>query len=344
MDVPDAAPRRIGILAGGNWIIDHVKVLDGWPQQDALANILSESWGNGGSPYNILKDLSRLGASFPLAGIGLVGDDADGQRIFADCRTHGIDTAQLRSTPLAPTSYSDVMTDRTTGRRTFFHQRGANALLAPAHFDFSTTSAKIFHLGYLLLLDGLDALDHGIPKAREVLQRARTAGLLTSLDCVSEASDRFHAVAKPVLPEADVLFVNDYETEQLTGLALGRGHAINRITVEQAARALLALGVRRHVIIHFPEGACAASSDGTVVWQPSVRVPAALIAGAAGAGDAFASGCLLALHDDQPLAAALELGVCAAATSLLHPTCSESMLPAAEALSFGRRHGFHPPS
>ncbi|MFA6962768.1 MAG: carbohydrate kinase family protein [Opitutaceae bacterium] len=279
---------RSGILAGGNWIIDHVKILDGWPQQDALANILSESWGNGGSPYNILKDLSRLGADFPLAGIGLVGDDADGQRIFADCRQHGIDTTQLRSTSLAPTSYSDVMTDRTTGRRTFFHQRGANALLSPEHFDFSTTSAKIFHLGYLLLLDGLDALDLGIPKARDVLRRARTAGLLTSLDCVSENGDRFHAVVKPVLPEVDVLFVNDYEAEQLSGLAFGRGDSINRATVEQAARALLALGVRRHVIIHFPEGACAA------------------------------------------------------ATSLLHPTCSESVPTAAEALRFGREHGFHP--
>jgi len=99
---------RSGLLAGGNWIIDHVKILDGWPQQDALANIVAESWGNGGSPYNILKDLSRLGASFPLAGIGLVGDDADGQRIFDDCRRHGIDTAQLRSTSLAPSGGRDT--------------------------------------------------------------------------------------------------------------------------------------------------------------------------------------------------------------------------------------------
>ena len=337
-----ALPPRTGLLAGGNWIIDHVKLLDGWPPQDALANILSQSWGNGGSPYNILKDLSLLHAAFPLAAVGLVGDDSDGRRIISDCRAHKIDTTQLRLTADAPTSYSDVMTDTTTGRRTFFHQRGANALLSPAHFDFTTTRAKIFHLGYILLLDDLDRLDaDGLPRANAVLRRARAAGLLTSLDCVSEASDRFHAVVKPVLPEADILFVNDYEAEQLTGLTLGRGTAINRALVEQAARTLLAVGVRRHVIIHFPEGACAASSDGSVIWQPSVRVPAALFAGAAGAGDAFASGCLLALHNDQPLAAALELGVCAAASSLLHPTCSESVLPAAEALSFGRTHGFH---
>src|SRR4051812_34367536 len=30
---------RNGILAGGNWIIDHVKIIDTWPAQDALANM-----------------------------------------------------------------------------------------------------------------------------------------------------------------------------------------------------------------------------------------------------------------------------------------------------------------
>ena len=58
---------RSGIIAGGNWIVDHVKLIDTWPPQDALATILSQSWGNGGSPYNVLKNLARLGASFPSA-------------------------------------------------------------------------------------------------------------------------------------------------------------------------------------------------------------------------------------------------------------------------------------
>ena len=325
---------RSGLLAAGNWIIDHVKTLDAWPEQDGLVNILAHETGNGGGPYNVLKDLARLRAPFPLSGLGLVGDDDDGRSIFADCAAHGIDTTRLQITADAPTSYTDVMTVRGTGRRTFFHDRGANAQLSAAHIDFTGVTARWFYLGYLLLLDTLDT------QAAEVLNRARSAGLLTVLDCVSAAPERFTAVVTPVLPEVDVLFANDYEAEQLTGLKLGRGPTLNRTAVEQAARALLALGVRRHVILHFPEGACAASSDGSIVWQPSVRVPAALIAGAAGAGDAFAAGCLFGLHEGQPLAAALELGVCAAATSLLHPTCSESVLPAAEALRFGQKHGF----
>ena len=64
---------RTGILAGGNWIVDAVKMIDVWPQQDALANIASTTQGTGGSPFNILVDLALMGADFPLLAAGLVG-------------------------------------------------------------------------------------------------------------------------------------------------------------------------------------------------------------------------------------------------------------------------------
>jgi sugar/nucleoside kinase (ribokinase family) len=212
---PASAAARRGVLAGGNFIVDHVKLIDAWPPQDSLARILDQSPHNGGGPYNVLKDLARLGAPFPLEAAGLVGDDAHGHWITADCQAHGIDTRQLHRTTRAATSYTDVMTVRGTGRRTFFHQPGANALLAPEHFDFGATTARFFYLGYLLLLDTLDAPGpDGAPRAREVLRAARAAGLRTALDCVSENSDRFGKVVAPVLPEVDVLFANDFEAER----------------------------------------------------------------------------------------------------------------------------------
>jgi hypothetical protein len=57
---------RHGILAGGNWIVDQVKITDVYPAQDALANILTESRCNGGGPFNVLKDLALMKAPFPL--------------------------------------------------------------------------------------------------------------------------------------------------------------------------------------------------------------------------------------------------------------------------------------
>lgn len=337
----ESTTPRSGIIAGGNWISDHVKLIDVWPEQDSLANISGLSLGNGGGPYNVLKDLARLGAPFPLAGIGLLGDDADGQRILKDCADHRIATAQLGVTARQPTSFTDVMTVRGTGRRTFFHHHGANALLAPEHFDFSGSTAKHFHLAYLLLLDALDAPGpDGRPRAAEVLHRARAAGLRTSLDCVSADGARQRATVTPVLPEVDILFSNDHEAEQVTGLKVGRGATLDRAAMEQAAQTLIRLGVREWSVIHFPEGALACSARGETVWQPSVRLPAGEIAGSAGAGDAFAAGVLFGLHENWTMARCLELGVCVAAASLRHPTCSEAVGPLAECLALGRKHGF----
>src|SRR5262245_36351588 len=110
---------RSGLLAGGNWIVDQVKVVDVYPQPEQLANILRQFQGTGGAPYNVLVDLSRLGAPFPLHAAGLVGNDLLGEWIIEDCRNHEVDCRYLGKTDLAPTSYTDVMTEAKGGRRTF---------------------------------------------------------------------------------------------------------------------------------------------------------------------------------------------------------------------------------
>jgi sugar/nucleoside kinase (ribokinase family) len=332
---------RRGVLAAGHWIVDHVKVIDAWPAQDALANILDESVGNGGGAYNMLKNLARLGAPFPLQAAGLVGEDPTGDRILADCRAHGIDATALRATSRAPTGHTDVMTVRDTGRRTFFTRIGANALLGPEHIDFTATRARIFYLGYLLLLDRLDALRDGAPAALDVFARARHAGMITALDMVSAVSDRFATVVSPVLPQVDVCFANDLEAETLTGISLRRAGTLDLPSVEAAAAAMLARGVQRWAIIHFPEGACARSASGETLWQGCVRVPPADILGTAGAGDAFSAGVLFGVHEDWPMTASLELGVCTAAASLYHVTCSESIGSRETCLALGQRFGFH---
>src|ERR1700716_3609103 len=85
------ASGRRGVLAGGNWIIDQVKLIDVYPQPEQLANIRSQAQGTGGAPYNVLVDLAKLGVSFPLLAAGLVGKDALGELILEDCRKHKID-------------------------------------------------------------------------------------------------------------------------------------------------------------------------------------------------------------------------------------------------------------
>ena len=338
-----SATRR-GLLAGGNWIIDHVKLIDTYPAPERLANISGQSSGTGGSPYNILLNLAKMEAGLPLSGAGLVGKDPLGAEILADCRKNSVDTRFIAQTTEASTSYTDVFTVASTGKRTFFHCRGANALWDAKDLDFTKSKARIFHLGYLLLLDRLDRLDkRGNTRAAEILAAAQAAGLKTSIDVVSEASDRFKAIVTPALKHVDYAIMNEYEAGQVTGYEVRREERLATDNLSNAAEAILQMGVRELVVIHFPEGCYARSRAGESLWQSSLQVPPKAIGGTAGAGDAFCSGLLLGVHEGWPLARSLLTGVCAAAMSLTDPTCTGGMKPLAKVLALAKKWGIREP-
>jgi sugar/nucleoside kinase (ribokinase family) len=335
---------RRGVLAGGNWIIDQVKLIDVYPQREQLANILSQSQGTGGAPYNVLIDLARLGANFPLYGAGLVGKDGLGQYILDDCKKHSIDTRYLRSTQEAPTSFTDVMTEQSNGRRTFFHARGANAHWKGEDLDFGKVRAQMFHLGYLLLLDELDEGDTKFgTKAARLLAAAQEAGLKTSVDVVSEDSDRFARIVTPALKYVDYAILNEIEAGKTAGFKIRQADGkLDTVSLRHAAGALLQQGVRELVVVHFPEGSFARTRKGEDVWQSSLNLPEKYIAGTAGAGDAFCAGVLLGLHEGWELKRCLEAGVCAAAASLAEPSCTAGMKPLAACLALAKKYKYRP--
>lgn len=334
--------KRAGIISGGNWIVDFVKLIDVYPEENALANILEEKTGSGGAPFNLLKALSRMRVPIPLQGVGIVGDDEKGREVVSQCKEMGIDYSQLKVRPGCGTSYTDVMTVADSGRRTFFHYRGASAYLSEEDFDFSVSRAKIFHLGYLLLLDELDRVDAGGRSgASRVLEAAIREGFLTSVDIVSEQSERYRSVVPPALRFVDIFFLNELEAKGLTGVEILDSEGFPEMEkVKEAARYILEMGVRKWVIFHFPAGAIAFEKDGPAVYQPCVNFPKQLIRGTVGAGDAFAAGVLAAIHEGWPVKDSLRSGVCVAAMSLLSPGASEGIPSWDECLSFGEKWGF----
>jgi sugar/nucleoside kinase (ribokinase family) len=332
---------RTGLLAAGNFIVDYVKIIDYYPGEEMLASILRESSANGGGPYNILKDLAKMGAAFPLEAAGLIGTDATGRWIMEDCAAHRIATARLCQTSAVSTSYTDAFTVESTGRRTFFHQRGANALLAPDHFDFTGVTARLFYLGYFMLLDTLDAIGpDGRSGASHVLEKASAAGLITAADMVSVEHTDFARSAFSSLPHVDHFILNEIEAGKLAGLSLRTGDGPAWALIENAARALLDKGVRRSVTIHFVEGAVCVEKSGAAHRQASVQLPNGFVQGATGAGDAFAAGLLLGIHENLPWSETLRLAVCSAAMCLSHPATSEGMKPVADCLALGESFGF----
>jgi sugar/nucleoside kinase (ribokinase family) len=339
-----SATSRKGLLAGGNWIIDQVKMIDAYPQPEQLANIRSQSQGTGGAPYNVLIGLAKSGVPFPLMAAGLVGEDALGEQILADCRQRNIDARYLGTTSKAPTSYTDVMTEQGHGRRTFFHARGANALWRAADLDFTRCPARIFHLGYLLLLDALDEPDAKFgTKAARLLAAAQQSGVKTSVDAVSENSDRFAKIVSPALRHVDYCILNEIEAGKTTGFNVREADGrLDTVALRHAAGALLQQGVREVVVIHFPEGAFARTRQGEDHWQSSLKLPADYIAGTAGAGDAFCAGVLLGLHEAWDLPRSLLTGVCLAAASLSDSTCTHGVKSLSSSLALARKFGLRP--
>ncbi len=340
-----STPARRGLLVGGNWIVDRIKIVDVYPQPEQLANIRTEKQGKGGAAYNVLMSLAKSGAPFQLYGAGLVGKDDTGACIIQDCRKHKIDVRYLRTTPKASTAYTDVMTEQQTGRRTFFHWRGANALWDGADLDFGKIKARMFHLGYLLLLDALDAPDKKFgTKAAALLAKAQEAGLKTSIDVVSEDSDRFVQIVQPALKFVDYCILNEIEASKITGFKIrDQNGQIDPVAIRHAAGALLQMGARELVVIHYPEGAFARTRKGEDVWQAALKLPHNYIAGTTGAGDAFCAGVLMGLHEGWELQRCLLTGVCIAAACLSDPTATGGIKQLANSLALAKKFGFQPP-
>jgi len=330
-----------GIIGAGNWIVDTTKIIDVYPAQDTLANIGTEERNNGGGAFNILADLAKLDASFPLHASGLIGNDPDGDWIVAHCQSLGIDTSLLFRHPTASTSYTDVMTVRSTGRRTFFHQRGANRFFGPQHFSWDQMQGRILYLGYLLLLDTLDAIDDQKETvAAQILRTAGERGFYRVVDLVSVERPDYSDIVNPSLPEIDLLICNELEACRVTGIPTRDTHESYLLEgLRQAGQILLARGVRDWVVIHLPEGAYARSSRGEEVWQGCVLLPSEQIVGTAGAGDAFAAGLLYGLHDHYDMQQNLLLGVCAAAACLRAASTSESVSSKDDCLALGAQFG-----
>ena len=315
---------RRGIISAGNWLSDTIKFISHYPAVGNLVTIEKIDQGFGGCAHNVLADLARMQTGIPLYAGGCVGKDALGDEIFSTCEKLGINAEGMCRVDAA-TSYTDVMADMSNGTRTFFHHRGANALFGPEHIEKITAEAKIFHLGYLLLLDRMDAKDeeYGIVAAR-VLDGLQKRGYKTSVDVVSEEGNRFREVILPCLKYMDYFIVNEVEAGACFGRNLRDDEGnILLDEVRAAAHFLMDNGVGEAVAIHFPEGGYGLRKGGEECYEPSFRVEPRDIVSSVGAGDAFCAAMLYALHEELPLSKSLRVANAAARFNLFSDTSTD---------------------
>ncbi len=264
-----------GVLCCGNisldipvWPVDRFQ----WGTTLWVEKIEETVGGNGGSTA---YSLAKLGT--PVRLLGVVGRDANGDKILGRLAATGVDVSRVGRSDL-PTN-SSICVVHPSGDRLFFHQRGASSAVSPDMLDFSPESNigySHFHLANLYTVPAIRTSAPG------VLQRARANGLTTSLDTGWDADGRWMEDLRPCLPFVDLLFVNESEGKMLTGSEAPR-EVVERLRVLGASDVVVKLGGKGCVVF---------AGNGEYA-APGFAVEAI---DTTGAGDCFGGGFLAALR------------------------------------------------
>ncbi len=292
-------PMAGGIYVTGNIVADClVQPVDSLPAWGSTTFVDSIDLHLGGNGAASAYAAGRMGVPVQLA--GAVGEDSFGQFALKRLRGAAVDTSRV-------VVHSGVATATTIGlvnrkaERLFFHDPGASrhCKLGNIPFDPDTIgNCSYFHFGSIFCLPKLR--DH----AGELLQKARGAGLITSLDTDWDTDGRWMEDFKPLCPLLDYLFANRLEAKMLTGSA----------DPGENGRIFRKLGAKV-VVIKLGAAGCAVFSGQGDFSLPAYRVNAI---DTTGAGDCFCGAFLAGLCRGLDLREAAQLGTAVGAQCVQH--------------------------
>lgn len=334
--------ERRGITVAGNILTDIVKTVDCYPKMGMLANIKNVSKAVGGCAPNTAIDLAKIDRSIPISVIGKIGDDEYGRYVLSQLSRYNIDCEKVSVSESKPTSFSDVMS-LTSGERTFFHARGANAEFSPEDIDISSINSVIFHIGYILLLDSFDKADseYGTVMSR-FLHDVQAYGIKTSVDVVSDSTADYKAKILPALKYCNYAILNEVESSMLSDLdPYNPDGSLNIENIRKTMEYMAECGVKDKIIVHCKNaGFCYDVPTKQFTVAPSLNVPKSEIVGSVGAGDAFCAGSLYGIYngfDDKQI---LEFAASAAACNLFSENSVDGMRSKAEIEKLQKKYGW----
>ncbi|MBQ8213386.1 MAG: helix-turn-helix domain-containing protein [Clostridia bacterium] len=298
--------ERHGITIAGCLVEDRIKLINYYPKMNMQSIIYSISQAVGGNVPNVGINLTKIDRNIKVNAVGRVGNDSNGQYLVDELRKSGIDASGVHVSQTAGTSFTEVMTVKETGERTFFHYRGANAEFCPADVNISDLDCRMIHVAYILMLDAMDAEDsqYGTVMAG-FLKDLQAAGIITSIDVVSDSGELFAEKVIPALRYTDNAFMNEIESCGVSGLPPRDENGKLLVeNIKKTMEMIMSEGVGQRVIVHCPEAGFCLNRSGEFTVVPSIKLPKGYIKGAVGAGDAFCAGCLYGIYkgfDDKKI-------------------------------------------
>ncbi len=312
--------ERSGIAVAGNILVDKINEINAYPQCGELTQILNVENTLGGCVCNVALGLKKISPDIDITAIGKIGNDDNGNYVKEELSKGGVCTDGIVVGNDENTSFTQVMSI-INSQRTFFTYPGASSTFGYNDICFEEVNAKIFHLGYFMLLE---KIDNG--EGLTILKRLKQEGIETSIDLVSENSDRYNLVL-PCLRYVDYLIINEYEAGKLTDIEPTQEN------IKRIAEKLVELGVSKKVIIHNPEFSVCLS-NGVFTRVNSLLLPDGYIKGTTGAGDAFCSGALIGIYKRWSDKEILEFATECAAVSLSKPDATSGLIKADEIKKF----------
>lgn len=315
--------ERNGIAVAGSVLVDKINEIKAYPQSGELTQIVGLEKAVGGCVPNVALDLKKICPKLNVKAIGKVGNDEDGAYVSNVLSQGDVDVSGFVVSEEDSTSFTEVMSV-INGQRTFFTYPGTSADFGYNDIDFENLDSRILHLGYFLLLEKVDQ-GEGI----QILQKAQEMGIKTSIDLVSENSDRYSLILS-CLPYTNYLIINEIEAGKLTNMEPTDDN------LEEIARKLKALGVSDKVVIHKPDFAVCLSNDGYTVVN-SYSLPDGYIKGTTGAGDAFCAGTLIGIYKEWSDTEILEFASGCAVMALGKADATSGLMPEEEIKEYCKR-------
>lgn len=276
---------KTGIAVAGTVLVDKINEIAAYPNCGELTKIIGLDKSVGGCVPNVGIDLKKIDPELSVYAVGKTGTDDDGEYVRRVLKDNGLDISGIKAAENDRTSFTEVMSVR-GGQRTFFTYAGADGGFTADDISFDSITPRMLHLGYFLLLKKVDE-GEGV----RILKKAIDCGIETSIDLVSENSDRYLLVL-PALEYTDYLIINETEAGKLAGIEPKTEN------LKAIALKLKGMGVRKKVIIHMRDCALCCSDAGITVTG-SVDIPREQIKGTTGAGDAFCAGALYAIYKNK---------------------------------------------
>jgi sugar/nucleoside kinase (ribokinase family) len=275
------------VVVCGNVVFDILarKVEDPirWAATTLIEEVSQQLGGNGSTTsYTV----GKLGV--PVTIVTLLGRDPAGEAVLARLKSAGVDLSCVQYVD-APTSTA-ICLIRGNGERALLYQLGAaSGDFAP--FDFPP-HATHFHLAAVY------RMRHLRQSGPALLERAKRAGLRTSLDTQWDTEGEWMKVLEPSLRWTDYTLVNEDEARMLTG------HS----DPAAAARSLRGAGAT-NIVVKLGARGC---------WLNGTEIPGFKVSAvdSTGAGDCFAGAFIASLERGLPPEDAARFGNAVGALSV----------------------------